>query len=102
MVFILNLENLVRVTQSESRASLTYRDVPTGSPSRDGKVAVYVLDKNQPNLPTPFYYGLASISVFTALTAVFRSINPDSSLPSHSILAVFFLLYRSFPLYISL
>ena len=41
--------------------------VPTGSPSCGGDVAVYVLDTNQPNLPTPFHSILVSISLFMAL-----------------------------------
>ena len=32
--------------------------VPAGSPSRGGDVAVYVLDINQPSLPTPFILSL--------------------------------------------
>ena len=42
-------------------------DVPAGSPSRGGHVMVYVTDVNQPNLPTPFYSVLVSVSVFMAL-----------------------------------
>ena len=47
--------------------------VPTGSPSRDLDVALYVLDINQPSLPTPFYSVLVSVSVFTALQLYFIS-----------------------------
>ena len=47
---------------------------PTGSPSRDEDVAVYVFDINQPSLPTPFYSVLVPISVFVALSTVFRFI----------------------------
>ena len=43
--------------------------VPTGSPSRDGDVTVYVWNKPT-SLPTPFYSVLASISVFMALSTV--------------------------------
>ena len=65
--------------------------VPTGSPSRDGDVTVYAFDINQPSLPTPFYSVLVSISVFMALSSVFRSINsPDNSPLSHPVLPVFF------------
>ena len=46
-----------------------------GSPSRDGDVAFYVFDINQQSLPTPFYSLFVSISVFMALSSVFRSIN---------------------------
>ena len=45
--------------------------VPTGSPSRDWDVALYVLDINQPSLPTPFYSVLVSVSVFMALQLYF-------------------------------
>ena len=41
--------------------------VPTGSPSRGGDVAVYVFNRNQPSLPTPFYFVLVSVSVFMTL-----------------------------------
>ena len=76
---------------------------PAGSPSRGGDAAVYVFDVNQPSLPTPFYSVHVSISVFIALSTVFRSINsPDNSLLSHSVLPVLFLPYWSFQLYISL
>ena len=69
--------------------------IPTGSPSRGGDVAVYVFDKNQPSLLTPFFYSvLVSISVFMALSTVFHSINsPDNSPLSHSVLPVLFLPY---------
>ena len=51
----------------------------TGSPSRGGNVAVYVLDVNQLILPTPFYSVLASVSVFMALSTLFHSINSSSN-----------------------
>ena len=77
--------------------------VLAGSPSRGGDVAVYAFDINQPSWPTPFYSVLVSISVFMALSAVFRSINsPGNSLLSHSVLPVLFLPYGSFQLSISL
>ena len=50
---------------------LTYFEVSADSPSRGGDVAVYVIDINQPNLPTPFYYVVMSISVFMALSLYF-------------------------------
>ena len=56
-----------------------------------GDVAVSVFDINQPNLPTPVYSVLLSVSVsfFMALSAVFHSINsPDNSPLSHSVLPV--------------
>ena len=44
-------------------------------------------DINQPSWPTPLYSVLVSISVFMALSTVFRSINsPDNALLSHSVL----------------
>ena len=83
--------------------SLCPHDVPASSPLRGGDAAAYVLDINQPNLPTLFYSVLVSISVFMALSTVFHSINsPDKSLHSHSVLPVLFLPYWPFQLYISL
>ena len=77
--------------------------VSVGSPSRGGDASVYVFEINQPSLPAPFYSVLASVSVFTALSTVFNSINsPDSSPLSNSVLRVFILPYWSFQLYISL
>ena len=66
--------------------------VPAGSPSRGGDVAVYVFDIKQPSLSTPFYSLLVYVSVFMALSTVFHSINsPDNSPLSHSVLPVLFL-----------
>ena len=77
--------------------------VRAGSSSRGGDVTVYVFDINQPSLPTPFYSVLASISVFTAVSTVFHSINsPGNSLLSQSVLPVLFLPYWSFQLSVSL
>ena len=77
--------------------------VPMGPPSRGGDVTVYVKDINQPSLPIPYYSVLVSVSVFMALSTVFHSINsPDNSPFSHSVLAVLFLPYWSFQIYISL
>ena len=68
-------------------------NVPAGSPSRGG-VVVHVKDINQPNLPTPFYLVLVSISVFRALSTVFHSINsPDNSPLCHSVLPILNLPY---------
>ena len=54
---------------------------------------------NQPTLSTPFYSVLVSVSVFTALSTVFHSINsPDNSPLSHSVLPVLFRPYWSFQL----
>ena len=77
--------------------------VPTGSPSLCRDVAANVFDINQPNLPTPFYSVLVSVSVCMALSTVFHSINsPDNSSLSHSVLLVPFLPCRSFQLTIYL
>ena len=74
-----------------------------GSPSRGWDVVVYAFDINQPNLPTPFYSVLVSVSVFMTLSSVFHSINPpDSSLLSHSVLLVLSVPYWSVQLYVSL
>ena len=75
--------------------------VPAGPPSRDGDVTVYVLDMNQPNLPTLFIL-LLCLFVFIALSTVFHSINsPDNSPLSHSIFLVLFCLIGPFN-YVSL
>ena len=51
-----------------------------GLPSRGGDVKVYVSDRNQLSLPTPFHSVLVSFSVFMALSTVFHCINsPDNS-----------------------
>ena len=65
-------------------------EVPAaGSPSRGGDVAVYVLDINQPSLPTPFYSVLLSIPLLMTLATVFHSIySPNKSPFSHSVLPV--------------
>ena len=78
-------------------------DVPAGSPSFGGDVAVCVFDINQPNLPAPFDSVLVSAFVFMTLSTVFHSINsPDNSPLSHSVLPVLFLPHWSFQLHISL
>ena len=79
--------------------------VPAGSPSRGGDLVVYAFDINQPSLLTPFYFALVivSISVSTALSTVFYSMNSSDNSPlSHSVLLVLFLSYWSVQLYISL
>ena len=76
---------------------------PLGLPSRGEEVTVYVLDMNQPSLPTPFYSVLVSVCVFMALLAVFLSMNSlDNSPLSHSFLPVLSLPDWSFQLYVSL
>ena len=57
--------------------------VPAGSPSRGRGAAVYVKDRNQPSLPTPFYSVLVSVSVSVsmALSTVFHSINSPANSP---------------------
>ena len=65
--------------------------VPSDSPSRGGDVAVYFSEVNQPNLPTPFYSVLVSVSVFLALSTVFHFISsPDISPLSRCVLPVLF------------
>ena len=80
---------------------VTINRVPVGSLSCGGDVAINVFDIDQPSLPTPFYSVLASISVFTALSTVFHSINsPDNSLFSYSVLPDSFLPHEFFHVYI--
>ena len=63
---------------------------------------MYVIDINQPSLPTPFYPVLVSINVFMALSTAFHSINsPDNSPFSDSVLLVLSCLIGPFN-YISL
>ena len=76
--------------------------VPAGSPSRGGYAEVHVFDINQPSLPTPFYSVLVSVSVFTALSTVFYSINSPSKSPLSHFVLFLSLPYWSFQLYISL
>ena len=78
------------------QVSYTDIEVPVGSPSRGGDVAVDVFDIKQLSLPTPFNSLVVSVSVFMALSAVFHS---DNSPLSHSVFPVFFLPYWSFQLY---
>ena len=74
-----------------------------GSHARGGDATVYVMDKNQPSLPIPFYSVLVSISVFVAFSTVFHTINsPGNSPLSHSVLLVLFLPHWPFQLYIYL
>ena len=76
---------------------------PTGSPSRGGDVTVCGFDINQPILPTPFYSVLVTVSVLTALSNAFQSVNsPSNSSLSHSVLWVSFLLCWFFQPYIYL
>ena len=70
-----------------------------GSPARGGDVVVYVKDRKQPSLPTPFYSVVVSISVFLALSTVFHSVkSPDNPPLSYSVLSGFILPYWSFQL----
>ena len=63
--------------------------VPAGSHSRSGDVTIFMSDINQPSLPTPVYSVLVSVSVFMALSNVFRSMNyPENSPLSHCVLLV--------------
>ena len=76
--------------------------MPVGLLWRGGDVAVYVFDKNEPSLPSPFCSVLVSVSVYIALSTVFHSINsPDNSPLSHSVLRSYFCLIGPFN-YISL
>ena len=60
--------------------------VLTDSPSRGGDVAVCVFDIHQLSLLTPFYYILAAVSVFMALSTVCHAINsPDNCPLSHTL-----------------
>ena len=69
--------------------SISLSLVPMGSPSCGWDVAVYVLDINKPNLPTPFYSVLMAISVFMALSTVFHSMtSPNNSPLLHSVLPI--------------
>ena len=80
------------------------REVPVGSPSGGGDVAVYVFDINRvcPPLFIPFLCLFLSIK-FMALSTVFHSINsPDNSRFSHSVLPVLSLPYWPFQPHISL
>ena len=64
-------------------------NVPAGSPSRGGDVAVYIFCINQPLFLTPFYLALVSISVVMTLSTVVHSINsPDNFTFSPSVLPV--------------
>ena len=54
--------------------------------SRSGHVAVYVLDIEQPSMPTIVHSVLVSVSVFMALSTVFYSMNSSDNCPlSHSL-----------------
>ena len=87
-----HIETCLQVSKRGSSGPIYLRHSQSfrmGSPSRGGGVTVYVCDKNQPSLPTPFYYVLVSISAFMALSPVFHSINsPDDSPLSQSVLLV--------------
>ena len=77
-------------------------EVPIGSLSCSGDVAVSVFDIKQLSLPTPVYSALVSISVFMALSPVFHSINsPNNSPLSHSVLLVFVCLVGPFKVSLS-
>ena len=91
------------IKQKVNKHEGVYTKVLVGSPSHGGDVTVYVLDINQPSLPTPFDSVPVSVSVFMALSTVFLSISsPDNSPLSHSVLPVLFLPNWSFQLYVSL
>ena len=82
--------NLWTFTEIICFTSLSLSQVPTGSPSRGGDVTVYVLDINQPSLPTLFLHCmLVSVSVFIALSTVFYSINSPDNPPLTALSTVF-------------
>ena len=49
---------------------LSHLNVPAGTPSRGGDVKVYVLDINQPSLPTPFILFLCLFLSYGPLTCI--------------------------------
>ena len=58
--------------ESFGRRTFSFTGVPVSSPSHGGDVTVYVLDINQPSLPTPVYSILVSLSVFMTLSTAFH------------------------------
>ena len=50
--------------------SHTHTHVPAGSPSRGGDIKVYVLDINQPSLPTPFILFLCLFFSYGPFTCI--------------------------------
>ena len=67
------------------RETLHHVRVRTGSPSRGGDVTVFLFDRSQPSVHTPFDSVLVSVSVLMSLSTVFHSINsPDNSPLSYS------------------
>ena len=71
----------------------THLEVPAGSPSHGGDVAVYIFDINQPSLLTPFHSVLVYMSALMALLAVFHSINSLTALCFLTVLLVLSLPY---------
>ena len=51
---VMRNKNCLLSSRSRSQRGFILSKVPAGSPSRGGDVKVYVLDINQPSLPTPF------------------------------------------------
>ena len=92
------------IKQKVNKHEGVYTKVLVGSPSHGGDVTVYVLDINQPSLPTPFDSVLVStscfISVFMALSTVYSINSPSNPALSHSVPPVIFLPYWSFQLHI--
>ena len=75
----------------------------SGSLPRGGDVGGYVIDINQPSLPTPFYSVLVSVSVFMTISTVFHSVNfPENSPLYHSVPLVLLLPHWPFQLSTSL
>ena len=93
--------NELNSARSGSIKLLTQDKSPWSSPHVMRTLRSTSSDINQSSQPTPFY-ALLVISVLTALSTTFRSINsPNNSTFSHSILPVLFLPYWSFQPYLS-
>ena len=102
---VVRLKTCPRTTRygSSSSSSSSSSDVPAGSPSRGGDVAVYVFETNQPSLPTPFYSVLVPFSVFVAISnCIFIPYILPTALRFLTVLPVLSLPYCSFQLFISL
>ena len=62
--------------------------------ARGGDVVVYVLDRNRPSLPTPFYSALGvSFCLSSPFNCISRHNCPDNASLFHSVLQVLFLPY---------
>ena len=98
LLFFLRFSSISRHCSPVQFSFAFFMHVPAGSPSRGRDVKV-----NQPSLPSPFSSVFVFVSVFMALSTVFRCINSAYNSPlSNSVLLVLFLPCWSFQLYISL